>query len=94
MRLRQRLGKRITELRKRYDMTQAAFGAAIGCTGKAISEIERGNSFPSEEHLEQMAKVFKIAVMDLFDFRDNRFMPPEPPLDAKKPRPYRRARRN
>jgi transcriptional regulator with XRE-family HTH domain len=66
--LKQRLGRRIAELRKARRLTQVQFAKAVGCSVEFISLVERGVNAPSVARLEGFAKALKVEVVDLFTF--------------------------
>ncbi|MCM1338487.1 MAG: helix-turn-helix domain-containing protein [Muribaculaceae bacterium] len=62
------LGKRIKELRKRNRITQEQLSELIGLEPNHISKIESGIHFPQPDKLELIAKIFRVSVMELFDY--------------------------
>jgi len=61
-------GKKIKELRKKYNLTQAHLAEMVNVDDKHISCIESGKNFPSPELLSRFANAFKVEVKDLFEF--------------------------
>lgn len=51
-------------------MTQEQFAEAVGISVDFLSLIERGINAPSFETLECIARVLKVRVADLFDFKN------------------------
>jgi transcriptional regulator with XRE-family HTH domain len=74
--LRERFSARIAELRQLSGYTLEEFGSAVGVSAHAAAQIERGEVFPKWQRLEPIAKFLRVEVMDLFDSRSERKMPP------------------
>lgn len=70
MSLKKDLGKRIQIFRKQRRLTQESMSEVIGIDPKSLSEIERGNSYPSPETLTSIAKALNIELYELFVFND------------------------
>jgi transcriptional regulator with XRE-family HTH domain len=64
----QKLGKKVRELRIEKHWTQEKLGEHSGLDRTYISDIERGVRNPSLKSLEKLAKALKIRVSDLTDF--------------------------
>jgi transcriptional regulator with XRE-family HTH domain len=64
----QKLGKRVRELRKAKGWTQEKLEENSGLDRTYISDIERGVRNPSFKSLEKLAKALKVKVADLTDF--------------------------
>jgi len=62
------LGARIKELRKAKGLSQSQLSESIGIDPKHLSRIEVGNSYPSLDRLERMAKVLGVDIKDFFEF--------------------------
>lgn len=62
------LGERIKELRKAKGLSQSQLSESIGVDPKHMSRIEVGNSYPSLDGLERMAKVLGVEIKDFFEF--------------------------
>lgn len=62
------LGARIKELRKAKGLSQSQLSENIGVDPKHLSRIEVGNSYPSLDGLERMAKVLGVEIKDFFEF--------------------------
>jgi transcriptional regulator with XRE-family HTH domain len=59
-------GNRIRELRKEKELSLREFGKALGGVSAAfLSDIELGRRYPSDEVLEQMARVLDIDIEEL-----------------------------
>ena len=65
----EKLGQRIAGLRKAQWLTQAELAKKIGCSVEFISLVERGVNAPSVAGLEKFARVLKVAIADLFVFK-------------------------
>lgn len=68
-------GKRLCRLRKEKGYTQQVFSEMIGLTPNYLSDIERGNSFPSPEKLVTIANTLDCSADDLFCDLIRRFSP-------------------
>ena len=66
--LQERLGQRIADLRRARSLTQAQLAKAVGCSVGFISLVERGVNAPAVARLEDLARVLKVEVLDLFRF--------------------------
>lgn len=66
--LKTHLGEKIKLYRKKFDLTQDAFGEKIGRNQRQVSLIEKGTSFPTPETLTKIIAVFNCSMRDLFDF--------------------------
>ncbi len=66
--IQQKLGKRIADLRRDAQMTQAQLAEASGYSEDFIGLVERGINAPSVEGLEKIAKALKVGMKNLFDF--------------------------
>lgn len=64
--LKEKLGKRIQELRIKNSLKQSELAEKVGIATKHQSCIETGKNYPSAELVEKYAKVFKIDVSVLF----------------------------
>ncbi|MFA5105299.1 MAG: helix-turn-helix transcriptional regulator [Candidatus Margulisiibacteriota bacterium] len=62
------LGARIKELRKGRNLSQYQLSEKIDIDPKHLSRIEVGNSFPSLDTLENIAKSLGVEMKDLFEF--------------------------
>lgn len=61
-------GRKIKEIRKRKNLTQAQLAELVQVDDKHISCIESGKNFPSPELIERFAKAFELEPKDLFEF--------------------------
>ena len=61
-------GRKVKELRKRLNRTQAWLAEQVNVDDKHISCIESGKSFPSADLIERLAKAFNVEPKDLFEF--------------------------
>ncbi len=66
--LKEKLGKRIQQIRKSQNLTQEKLAEMIGIDTPNLSNIERGKRFVSSETLEKIIKSLNIPEKDLFDF--------------------------
>ena len=64
----QKLGKKVRELRKAQGWTQENLEEYSGLDRTYISDIERGVRNPSLKSLEKLAKALKVKLSDLTDF--------------------------
>jgi transcriptional regulator with XRE-family HTH domain len=62
MDLRQNIGLRIREIRRRLDYDQARFGQQIGVKVQSVSSYEVGDSFPTIETLIKIAKLGNVSL--------------------------------
>ena len=67
MGLKERLGKRIKELRVKNNLTQSKLAELVGIATKTQSSIETGRSYPSSVVAEKYAKVFKVDVAEVMN---------------------------
>lgn len=67
MDLKQRLGARLRAFRQERKLTQEQIAEAIERTPEAISNIERGQSLPSLDTLERLAKALDVPLAEFFD---------------------------
>jgi len=88
--LREKFRDRISELRQLSGKTLEQFGAALGISAHGAGQIERGEVFPVPERLEPIARFLRVEVMDLFDSRAERKMPPLQPKERQKRRVARK----
>ncbi len=66
--LKEKLGKRIQEIRKSKKLTQEKLAEMIGIDTPNLSNIERGKRFVSSDTLEKIIKSLNVKEKDLFDF--------------------------
>jgi len=64
----EQLGKRIRELRRERDLTQAELAERCNLSNNFIALLERGKNAPSVETLETLARIFNIPISELFEF--------------------------
>lgn len=60
------IAERITELRKKKNMTQEDVARAIGVTNQAVSKWEAGINYPDVELIPRIASLFGVSVNYLF----------------------------
>lgn len=65
------LENRLKELRAAKGLNQQGLGALVGASRQTISLIERGDYNPSITLALRIAKVFGVAVEDVFYLMDN-----------------------
>lgn len=65
--LKNKVGQRIKELRRKKDITQEQLAEKAGISVDFISLVERGRNAPSLESLEKIAKALGAEVKELFD---------------------------
>lgn len=70
MTLKQKLGKRIQEIRKQQKLTQEKFAEIIGIDPKNVSKIENGLNYPSSETITAIAEALGVDIYELFVFDD------------------------
>ena len=58
-------GRRIRAFRKLKGFTQENFAKKVGVSVSVLGEIERGNRFPTQEFLDQVAMNLQIDVDEL-----------------------------
>lgn len=61
------IGKKISELRKRKDMTQMELADLMGISYQAVSNWERGNTMPDISKLGELAGILEVSVDTLID---------------------------
>ena len=61
------IGKKIVELRKKNNMTQAKLGEKLNISAQAVSKWERDLAEPDLNSIKTMAKIFNISVDDIFE---------------------------
>lgn len=66
--LKKKLGLKIKQYRKSFNITQEKFAEMIDKTQRQVSFIEIGKCFPSPETLVNISNVFNCSMKDLFDF--------------------------
>ncbi len=64
-------GRRLRQLRRQKELTQAQLAEAIDTSVEFVSNVERGVNAPSFNTLERLAKALGCPVKGLFDFDDN-----------------------
>ena len=63
------MGKRIQRLRKERELTQEQAAEALGVTAAAVSKWETDAACPDVAMLAPLARLLKVTVDDLLDFR-------------------------
>ncbi|GMA08271.1 hypothetical protein GCM10025886_14220 [Tetragenococcus halophilus subsp. flandriensis] len=59
-------GKNVARLRKEFGYSQEELASRLEVKKQTISNIERGNRYPTFESLEKIAKIFKATPIQLF----------------------------
>ncbi|AWB07759.1 XRE family transcriptional regulator (plasmid) [Azospirillum humicireducens] len=67
MSLKQRVGLRVKEARVARSLTQEALADLVGRTVEAVSNIERGRTFPTIETLEQLGRHLDVPIQYFFE---------------------------
>lgn len=65
--LKQRVGLRVKEARVARGLTQEALADLVGRTVEAVSNIERGRTFPTIETLEQLGRHLDVPIQQFFE---------------------------
>lgn len=68
MKIQEKLGKRIKQIRELKGLTQEDFEEASGINARYLSALERGQKNVTVQILEKVAKTLNIEVLDLFYF--------------------------
>ena len=61
------VGEKIRRIRESKGFSRETVADEIGITHGAYSKIERGESDPNTQRLEQIAKILKVSVTDFFE---------------------------
>ena len=67
MTLKERLGKRIQELRKKNNLKQSELAEIVNIATKTQSSVETGKSYPSADLMERYATAFKVDISELLN---------------------------
>ena len=59
------IGRRISELRKKQNMTQMGLADKLGISFQAVSNWERGNTMPDISKLPELAQIFNVTTDEL-----------------------------
>jgi transcriptional regulator with XRE-family HTH domain len=62
------LGQRIRERREELDLSLREFAKQLDCSPPFVSDVEHGRRFPSEEMLQDMARLLKLDAAQLKEF--------------------------
>ncbi len=68
-----KVGKKIAELRKNYNMTQFELADKLGISFQAVSNWERGNSMPDISKLPEIAELFQVSIDEILG-KSNSFL--------------------
>ena len=66
--IKEKVGKRIKQLREKNNMTQEVFAEKCGLDRTYITSLERGERNISIVNLEKISNAFNISLRDFFDF--------------------------
>lgn len=66
--IKEKVGKRIKQLREKSNMTQEVFAEKCGLDRTYITSIERGERNISIINLEKISNAFNISLSDFFNF--------------------------
>lgn len=61
----QKMGKFISEMRKKHSLTQSQLGEMLGISGKAVSKWERGIGAPDISLLNELSKILEVNVSEI-----------------------------
>ncbi len=61
----QKIGKKISSLRKEHNMTQLELADKLNISYQAVSNWERGNSMPDISKLPELAEIFNVSLDEL-----------------------------
>ena len=86
------MGKRIQKLRRQRGLTQEQAAAALGVTAAAVSKWETDAACPDVAMLAPLARLLKVTVDDLLDFRPALTPEEIPPLLAESRRLFEEKR--
>ena len=65
------LYNKLSEYRKKLGLNQQQMGALVGASRQTISLIERGDYSPSVTLALKIAKVCKVNVEDIFNYKED-----------------------
>ena len=71
MNIKQLLGKRIKELRKRQKLTQEKLAECIGMDTVSLCNIENGKYYPTADNLEKIIQSLNTSLQELFYFEQH-----------------------
>lgn len=66
--IKEKLGKRIYELRKRLNISQEELAEKLDISQKSLSKIETGRNFLTSDTLEKLLCAFNMTGAELFDY--------------------------
>ena len=72
--LKNMIGKRINEVRKKMGLNQGEFGEHLGCGRSNISQIETGLFFPTASSLAALKSKFNVSLDWLFSGKGSMFI--------------------
>ena len=64
------LYNRLKEYRAKNGINQSEMGRLVGVSRQTISQIERGDYFPSVVLAIKIARYFNVSVEDILDFKE------------------------
>ena len=65
------LKNRLKEYRARINVNQTEMGKLVGVSRQTISQIERGDYYPSVTLSLKIAKVLNVSVEDIFSYEED-----------------------
>lgn len=69
MKLTEKFGKRLKELRKKAGLSQQNLAELVGMeSSNNISKLEAGEQLPKKENLEKICKALNVEAKELFEF--------------------------
>ncbi len=69
------LGKRIKEIRKKRNLTQEKLAELAGIETPSLSNIENGKNYPNNETLEKLSEALQVRPYELYMF--DYYLPPQ-----------------
>lgn len=69
------LGKRIKEIRKKRNLTQEKLAELAGIEIPSLSNIENGKNYPNNETLEKLSEALQVRPYELYMF--DYYLPPQ-----------------
>lgn len=66
--IKEKLGKRISELRKQLNISQEELAEKLEISQKSLSKIETGRNFLTSETLDKLVLALGVKANELFDF--------------------------
>lgn len=76
------LAANLKRLRKERGFTQSSLAEAVEIAPRSYQKYEQAETFPDDQNLDKLAKVFGVAVADLFRVHDSKQAPAHPGQSA------------